>query len=403
MKKNKLLYLPTLLVLAAIVFEMSSDLYLPSMPEMALYFSVPDHKIVLTISLYMVAFSVMGLVGGSLSDHFGRRPVYLCGLAIFALASLGSLLATTIETLILFRLFQGMGAGISYVISTAMIKDSYSDEQCSKLFSIMGMAIAISPTVAPILGSYISSYWGWQMNFTLISITAFFIWGISQLFIIETLQQEQRQDLNLRKSFKTYGFLFTNLSVIGNSFISGMTYGSLWAWITLAPFYFIDRLKFNTQDYAVYAAIGPTSYMVGALLNQKLVSHLGVDKMLRIGLTITVIGSIILNIVSYSYAQSIICIVIALIVFCVGLAPVFSNSATRSLNVPASQLGAASAVLALVEMVLAGIYSYLVGWFNKGTLYPATITMLLSSIGCVALYWLIRQNKKYQSNEVKSS
>jgi DHA1 family bicyclomycin/chloramphenicol resistance-like MFS transporter len=397
--KKKLAYLPTLLVLATIVFEMSSDLYLPSMPEMALFFSVPDHQVVLTISLYMIGFSVMGLVGGSLSDKYGRRPIYLGGLSLFALASLGCLFAPDIQTLTTLRLIQGMGAGISYVISTAMLKDSYSDEQCSRLFSLMGMAIAISPTVAPILGSYISALWGWQMNFTLISIGAFLIWGISQLFIMETVSPDKLQQLNLKKSFKTYLDLFTSLPVIGNSLISGMTYGSLWAWIALAPFYFIDTLGISTQDYAIYAAVSPISYMIGALINQKLVARLGLSKMLRIGLTVTVLGSALLNGIVYFYANSISLIVAALIIFCIGLAPVFSNAATRSLNVPTHQLGAASAVLALVEMVLAGLYSYGVSWFNNETLYPATITMFLSSIGCVALYWIIRHNKNYQTIE----
>lgn len=398
MNNKKLAYLPTLLVLATIVFEMSSDLYLPSMPEIALFFGVPDHTIVLTISLYMIGFSLAGLVGGSLSDRFGRRPIYLAGLALFAISSLGCILANEIDSLILFRLIQGMGAGVSYVISTAMIKDSYSDEQCSKLFSIMGMAIAISPTVAPILGSYISSLWGWQMNFTLISIGAFLIWGISQLFIIETVIPENLQQLNFKKSFKTYADLFTSLPVIGNSLISGMTYGSLWAWISLAPFYFIETLGVTTQDYAFYAAIGPVSYMIGALVNQKLISFFGVNKMLRLGLTVTVLGSLCLNYVAYHHANSIPLIAGGLIFFCIGLAPVFSNAAIRSLNVPTHQLGAASAVLALVEMVLAGLYSYGVSWFNNATLYPSTVTMFLSSIGCVALYWIIRQNRNYQTH-----
>ncbi len=395
MTNNKLKYLPTLLVLATIIFEMSSDLYLPSMPEMALFFGVPNHMIVSTISLYMIGFSLMGLVGGSLSDHFGRRYVYLWGLVLFAVSSIGCCMAASVTTLTIFRLTQGMGAGMSYVISTAMIKDSYSDEQCSRLFSIMGMAIAISPTVAPILGSYISAVWGWQTNFTLIALSALLIWGVSQIFIFETLSSDQRQSLNLKKSFITYGHLFSRLPVIGNSLISGMTYGSLWAWIALAPFYFIETLGVTTQEFAFYAAISPLAYMAGALINQRLVSGFGVEGMLRIGLVVIVIGSIILNGVFLMHATSIPLIALGLIIFCAGLAPVFSNAATRSLNVPSHQLGAASAVLALVEMVLAGVYSYIASLLNNGSMFPATVMMFLSSIGCVALYFIIRQNKNY--------
>ncbi|MBW8309676.1 MAG: multidrug effflux MFS transporter [Candidatus Paracaedibacteraceae bacterium] len=393
---NKNIYsLPIILVLATIVFEMSSDLYLPSLPEMAIFYGVPHHTIVMTISTYMIGFSLMGLVGGALSDSLGRKPVFMLGMGIFVIGSIGCYFAFDIYFLTLSRLVQGMGAGISYVISTAMIKDRFSDHLCSRLFSLMGTAIALSPTVAPIIGSKISAWWGWSFNFTVILVAAVLTYIICRIGLIETLEVSKRQALNFKTTLKSYGHLFLSRKTCGYAFISGLTYGSLWAWIAVAPFFFIERIGISAADYAYYATIGPLSYMTGAFLNQFLVMRLGVDQLLKIGLTIITVGSFYLNFISFSHGLNKEGLIIGLILFCVGLAPVFSNAATRSLDVPPHQRGAASAVLGLVEMILAAVYAYGASLFNDGSMRSATVMMGGSAFLCILLYIWIQQSIKY--------
>jgi DHA1 family bicyclomycin/chloramphenicol resistance-like MFS transporter len=393
---NKNIYiLPIILVLATIVFEMSSDLYLPSLPEMSIFYNVPHHIIVMTISIYMIGFSLMGLVGGALSDSLGRKSVFMLGMGIFVIGSLGCYFADDVYFLTLSRLVQGMGAGISYVISTAMIKDSFSDQVCSRLFSLMGTAIALSPTIAPILGSKISAWWGWSFNFTIILWAAVLTYIICRIGLVETLEKSKRNAVNFKATLKSYRHLFSNRQTCGYAFISGMTYGSLWAWIAVAPFFFIKILGISAEDYAYYATIGPLSYMTGAFLNQSLVMRLGIDQMLRIGLAIITVGSFYLNIISFSNGLNKIELIIGLVLFCIGLAPVFSNAATRSLDVLPHQRGAASAVLGLIEMVLAAFYAYIASWFNNGSMQSATVMMAGSTLICILLYIWIQQSIKY--------
>lgn len=259
----------------------------------------------------------------------------------------------------------------------------------------MGTAIAISPTIAPIIGGKISTLWGWEVNFALILYVAVATYVICQIGLIETLDFCKRQPISLKNTFTAYLALFSDLRICGYAFISGMTYGSLWAWIALAPFFFIQNLGISVEEYGYYAMIGPISYMGGAFINQTLVTRFGIDRMLRIGLVITIAGSFYLNIVSFYTSFNKWGLVGGLVLFCLGLAPVFSNAATRTLDVPENQRGAASAVLGLVEMVLAAAYAYGASWFNDGTIRPATVMMAVSAILCIVLYILIQYSIKY--------
>src|SRR5476649_649095 len=108
---------PILLMFAVLAFEMSTDLYLPSLPEIAQFFSVPDAAAQTTLSAYLLGFSLLGLVAGPLSDTIGRRPVILGSMSVFALGSICCWIAPSMTSLILARFMQGIGAGMTMVVS----------------------------------------------------------------------------------------------------------------------------------------------------------------------------------------------------------------------------------------------------------------------------------------------
>ena len=112
---------PILLMFAVLAFEMSTDIYLPSLPEMAQYFNVPDAAVQTTLSAYLLGFALLGLVAGPLSDSIGRRPVILGSMTVFAAGSIGCWFAPTMTGLIIARFSQGMGAGMTMVVSTVIL------------------------------------------------------------------------------------------------------------------------------------------------------------------------------------------------------------------------------------------------------------------------------------------
>src|SRR5690606_15083103 len=105
-----------------------------------------------TLTVYMVAFAVMILWQGALSDAFGRRNVILLSLALYGIGSLGCAAAHSIEYLWAFRVLQGVSAGAGIVVGRAIVRDLYEDAEAARLFSLVIMIFSIAPAIAPIIG-----------------------------------------------------------------------------------------------------------------------------------------------------------------------------------------------------------------------------------------------------------
>lgn len=385
-----------IIIFAVLMLEMATDLYAPSMPEMARYFGQDSNTIVLTISIYLLGFSLPGVIFGPLSDAIGRRPLFLLGAAIFCVGSFASWLSIDITMLITSRFIQGTGAGIFYVLYPAMIKDNFGEEQCSKIFSSIGMIVAMSPMVAPIIGAIVARYCGWVMNFAIISCSSLLILAISFTFLPESLQAQDRQPFSWTAVLKNYRQLLVDPTVIGYAIISGVTFGGLWGWIAAAPFFFINTYGLAPLDYSYFAAIGPFAYIMGTIFNQRFVERFGVDQMFSIALLIMTIGSASLFVVVRSFTVSPLIIYLPIIIYAFGLAPVFANATTRAVTVMPRQRGAASAILCTIETLAASAGAYIVSLFDNGTLNPATWVILISVIIGNGIYYLLRSRTKTQ-------
>lgn len=383
--------LPLVLVLMTLMAEMSTDIYIPCLPEMAHYFAVDQHTIVVTISSYLLGFATSGSLAGPFSDTFGRRPLFLSGSFIFTLASIGCTLVDSAYWLIAIRFVQGIGAGVAYVTSNAIIKDLYNERMSSRIFSFMGMMVTISPMVAPILGGVITTYWGWKANFNLILAGAIIGFVVHFFRVPESLKPEHRQIiLSYRKIINSYKVLLQTPRVIGYSLISGVTYGGLWTWIAEAPFYFINVIGIDAKHYGYYSAVGPAAYIVGTIINQVGVGSRGIIGMLKWGLLAMTLGSGALFVV-VCWNTNLIAICTAFSFYGIGMALVFVNSAAKAVDVAPSYRGTASSILSTIEMGFAAMSCYLISLVSTDDLCPSTFTMLMCSF--ISIYLFYSTNK----------
>ena len=148
-------------VLSAFV-PLSTDLYLPALPGMALYFDVSADLANLTLILFFVFFSAGMLFWGPLSDKYGRRPVLLIGLSIYLVASLACAISWDIYQLIAFRILQAIGGSGAFAVATAMIKDIYDSKSREPILAMVQSMVLISPAVAPILGALLLKFTSWR-------------------------------------------------------------------------------------------------------------------------------------------------------------------------------------------------------------------------------------------------
>src|SRR5687767_15878421 len=149
--------LATLLAALAMIGPFAVDTYLPSFPAIQSDLTVSTVEVQQTLSLYLIAFAVMMLFHGTLSDSFGRRPVVLVNLAVFVLASVGCALAGSFEQLLIFRVLQGASAGAGIVIGRAIIRDSFEGHAAQRLMSLVTMIFGLAPAIAPVIGGWLQA------------------------------------------------------------------------------------------------------------------------------------------------------------------------------------------------------------------------------------------------------
>ena len=151
-----------ILVLATAIGGISLNIFIPSMPGLARYFATDIATVQLTLTLYLAGIAAGQLVYGPLSDHYGRRPLMLAGLGLYAVSALVASLAQSIEVLILGRIAQALGGCAGIVITRAIIRDVYDRDRGASVLGYVTMAMTIAPAMAPVIGGYLDHWVGWR-------------------------------------------------------------------------------------------------------------------------------------------------------------------------------------------------------------------------------------------------
>lgn len=160
------------LALTMMLGPFSLDAYLPAFPELARTFNTTTQQVALSISVYVFSLAIGQLLGGALSDKHGRKPILLSGLAIYAASCVALAMTTKLELFLVLRVVQAIGAGWTLVSVPALVRDRVQGLEAAKLFSLMGLIMAIAPAIAPGLGSLLLKLGSWQVIFMFLAVYA---------------------------------------------------------------------------------------------------------------------------------------------------------------------------------------------------------------------------------------
>ena len=154
-----------ILICLSAIGPVALNIFLPSMPNLAVSLDTSHDIAQLTLTLYLVAMAFCQLVLGPLSDKYGRRPIILIGVAVFTLSSVGCAFAFNIEQLIFGRILQAAGACAGIVITRAIVRDLYDQQKTTSILGYMTMIMAIAPMLSPIIGGYLDQWYSWRASF----------------------------------------------------------------------------------------------------------------------------------------------------------------------------------------------------------------------------------------------
>lgn len=213
---------------------LATDMYLPAFAIMQADLQTPAAAISASLSLFLAGFAFAQLLWGPMSDRFGRKPVLLAGLAIFAFGCLGMLWVRDATWLLVLRFIQAVGVCAAAVTWQALVTDYYPASRTNRIFATIMPLVGLSPALAPLLGSWILAHFSWQAIFAVLFAITLVL--MLPAFFLKPVTVKEAQPTS-RVTFFT---LLRSRIYRGNVLIYAACSASFFAWLTGSPFILND-------------------------------------------------------------------------------------------------------------------------------------------------------------------
>lgn len=381
--KNSLLFVIILGALTAIG-ALSIDMFLPGLPQIQSDFNTTTSNSQLTLSLFMIGLALGNLFVGPISDSIGRKTPLIVAMALFTLASIGIIFVDNIWLMIALRFVQGFCGGAGAVISRAISSDLYTGKQLTKFLALLMLVNGVAPVLAPALGGVILSFSTWRMVFVILTI-----FGLLMLFgtifnIKESLSTEQRDNPHLVSIFKGFKQLLATPRFVLPMLIQGVTFVILFSYISASPFIAQRIYDMSAQQFSLMFASVGISLIVSSQLTGKLVDYIDRQVLLRVLTIIQLVGVVWISVILYMHLS----IWLLFISFIVLVAPV-TGVATLGFSIAMDENtvgnGSASSLLGLVQFLIGGLVSPLVGVMGEDSYIPYVTIILIVGLLLIIL------------------
>ena len=242
--------LSLLLAMLVAIMPFSIDTYLPAMTDVAHSLNSSVHLVEKSLSTYLLGAAMGQLIGGSLSDLKGRKPICLIGLAIFIVSTIIITQVTQVEWLIGMRMVQGLGAGLATVIVPAMVRDRYTGVQAAQMFATIGIIIMIAPSIAPMFGAVIHGLLGWQAIFGFL-----LLYGVALLlsmwrFLPRNTPQRQPNEQFWSGVFSRYREVLKKREAMGFLLLQGFCFSCMFVFLTESTWVYKNYYGLSNTEYA---------------------------------------------------------------------------------------------------------------------------------------------------------
>ncbi|MBQ6297892.1 MAG: Bcr/CflA family efflux MFS transporter [Selenomonadaceae bacterium] len=304
MRRQK--YLSISAMIAYITFinmfiPLSTDLYLPALPEMGNYFSASEFLVGLTLTIFFFVFAVSMVLFGPLSDKFGRRPILIFGAAIYTAASFACAVSANIYFLLAGRFFQAIGSGAVITVSTALIKDCFRGQVMRKILAITQALGVIAPMVAPLVGGVLLTFTDWRGSFYLLTILGTINLIVAFLFC-ETLPEHRRYQGEILNSLTLLAEVAREKYFMAVLIMFAFLSKPYMAYLSASSFIYVEHFNLTAQEYSYFFAVNSAASIAGPILYLKLKNNLSNISMLRLCFFVAMTSGILVLTIGQSSA-----------------------------------------------------------------------------------------------------
>jgi len=271
-------HLPLLLAALSMIGPFSIDAIFPGFPDIGHTFGVGEVALQQLLSVYLLAYAVMSLFHGAISDAYGRKPVIVVAMGIYALASAAAALAPGFGFLLGCRIVQGLCGGAGIVVGRAIVRDTMHGEEAQRMMSKVMMIFGIAPAIAPIVGAWLLGMDGWRGIFwALTAFTVLLVFGITR-FLVESHPVEKRTVFRPRPLLRGYVAIARDLPFWPLAIASSVNFSGLFLYIASAPHLIRDVLHLGADGFPWLFVPTVTGMVTGAFISGRVAGRVSAAK-----------------------------------------------------------------------------------------------------------------------------
>lgn len=352
--------------------SLSTDIYLPAMPTMA---EDLHGNVELTITGFLIGFTIAQLIWGPISDHMGRRKPLFIGMVLFIIGSAGCALSTSITQIVFWRVFQALGACTGPMLARAMIRDLFARTRAAQMLSTLVLVMAIAPIAGPLIGGQIIRLSTWHSIFWLLVVIGALMF-ISLNWLPETLPEDKRVKASLAGAFRNYRSLLTNGRFMRYTLSLTFYYVGAYAFITGSPFVYISYYHVDPQHYGWLFALNIIGVMAMSVVNRRLVQRHALEQLLKYATMLAALAAVALALLVKLESGGIVAIIVSIFLLFSMNGIIAATSTAAALDAVPNIAGSASALIGALQYGSGIISSLLLAAFSDGT--PRTMAWIIA-------------------------
>ncbi len=386
------------LALLLSIQPVTTDLYLPALPALTRGLGADVAAGQLTLSALLLAFGCSQLAWGPLSDRFGRRPVLLAGLALYTLASVGAVLAPSMDLLVAWRTAQGLAMGAVVMCARAIVRDLYTPLAGARAMSKALTGLGLIACLCAPLGGLLTEWLGWRAALLVLTAYAVATLALVALRLPETLGQRNPQALHPATLVATWALVLRTPTFWAFSLLTTASYGGLFTFLAASSFVYLDVLGSSRTQYGLTLLSTAAAYLLGTLLCRRLLARHGLKRTVAIAGLLSASGGLLMLLAAALGWHSVAALLPPFYLFMLG----------HGIHQPCGQSGAvgpfpqaagvASALNGFMMMLAAFAIGRWLGGALDGTVWPLVQGVALWSLLLAAIAWTLVQRHAPQES-----
>ena len=384
-RKRMMALLTIFLGMLAAIAPLSTDMYLPALPEMMEDFDVAPSMIQLTLTASMAGMALGQIVAGPVSDEQGRRKPLMIGMLVFAVSSAACVFVKSIYIFLVFRFIQGCSGGAGIVIARAIARDVCKGPALTRFFSMLMLVNGLAPILAPVIGGQILRFSTWEGVFVLLTVIGVVL-TICAIIMTETLSARRRVEGGVFASLKGFKGLFSQKYFMGHCVMQCFGFAAFFAYISGSSFVFQNIYHVSPQVFSLIFGINGIGLMISGALTGRLAGRVEDWKILRTALYVAVIGSVLL-LAGFIIHMPLPAVIVVLFFTVSTLSCMATSSFSPAMQAQGRNAGSASALIGFFSMISGAVMAPVVGIAGSYTAIPMGIVMVVGEAGALLTFY----------------